>query len=110
MKITNIKILSASFLRLMPIWIINNIKMWYYNRIDLSEGIDVNKAGKSKECDIYRYWYFLNKGFKFQPNVCNECHDLLMISMNLSSIATLALKSKVVIITLLSVELAKVTP
>ena len=30
---------------------------------------------------------FLNKGFKFQPNVCNRCLDLLMMSMNLSDIA-----------------------
>ena len=30
--------------------------------------------------------YFLNKGFKLQPNVCNRCHDLLMMSLNLSDI------------------------
>ena len=35
---------------------------------------------------------FLDKGFKFQPNVCNGCHDLLMISMNLSDIAILNIK------------------
>ena len=35
----------------------------------------------------------LNKGFKFQPNVCNECHDLLMMSINLSDIAVLRIKS-----------------
>ena len=32
-------------------------------------------------------WYFLNYSFKFQPNVCNRCHDLLMMSMNFSNIA-----------------------
>ena len=26
-------------------------------------------------------------GFKFQPNVCNRCHDLLMMSMNFNDIA-----------------------
>ena len=41
--------------------------MLYYARIDVSEGIDVNKTSKSKECDICHYWYFLNKGFKFHP-------------------------------------------
>ena len=35
----------------------------------------------------------LNKGFKFQPNVCNRCHNLLMISMNLGDIAILNIKS-----------------
>ena len=34
------------------------------------------------------YWHFLNHGFKFQPNVCNRCHDLLMMSINLSDIAS----------------------
>ena len=61
--------------------------MLYYDRIDVSEGIDVNKTSKSEECDICHYWCFLNRGFKFQPNICNRSHDLLMMSMNLSSIA-----------------------
>ena len=30
--------------------------------------------------------------FKFQPYVCNRCHDLLMISMNLSNVAILNIK------------------
>ena len=47
-----------------------------YDRIDVSEGIDVNKTSKSRECDICPYWYFLNKGFSSQPNVCNGCHDV----------------------------------
>ena len=52
----------------------------YFDRIDLSEGIDVEKTIASKDFDICHYWYFLNKGFKFQPNVCNKCHDLLVMS------------------------------
>ena len=66
--------------------------MLYYDRTDVSEGIDVNKTSKSKECNICHFWHFLNKGFKFQPNVCNRCHDLLMISMDLSNIAILNIK------------------
>ena len=54
--------------------------------MDVSEGVEVNKTSALKECEICHYWYFLNKGFNFQPNVCNRCHDLLMISMNLSNI------------------------
>ena len=60
--------------------------MLYFYRINFSEEIDVNKAGESKECDIFHYWYFLDKGLKFQPDVCNGFHDLLMMSMNLSNI------------------------
>ena len=32
---------------------------------------------------------FLNKGFKFEADACNGCHDLLMLSINLSNIAVL---------------------
>ena len=39
--------------------------MMYYNRYDTSEGIDIDKTNVSKECDIYHYWYFKVKEFKF---------------------------------------------
>ena len=68
------------------------LKTLYFDRIDVSEGTDVNNTSASKVCDICCYWYFLNKGFKFQPNVCIRCHDLLMMSMNLSDIAILNIK------------------
>ena len=61
--------------------------MLHYDRTDVSEGIDVNKTSASKECDICYYWYFLNYSFNLQPNSCNRCHDLLMISKKLSHIA-----------------------
>ena len=37
------------------------------DKIDISEGIDVNKANLSKECDICHYWYFKDTGFKYEP-------------------------------------------
>ena len=67
--------------------------MLYFDRIDVSEGIDVNKTNASTESDIFHYWYFLNKCFKFQPNICNRCHHLLIMSMNLSNIVILNIKS-----------------
>ena len=36
----------------------NKIKMLYYDKIDVSEGTDVNGASPLKECDIGHYWYF----------------------------------------------------
>ena len=51
----------------------NNIKMLYFDTIDVSEGTDINKTNKSKECDICCY---LNKGFKFQPYACKTFHAL----------------------------------
>ena len=32
--------------------------MIYYNGIDVSEGIDVNKTSESKECDVCHYCFF----------------------------------------------------
>ena len=61
----------------------------YYDRIDASGGNNVNKTSKSKKCD----WYFLHKDFNFQTHVYNGYHNLLMISMNISDIAILNIKS-----------------
>ena len=66
--------------------------MLYFDRIDVSEGIDINETSESKECNICHYCFFLDKGFKFQPNVCDGYHDLLMMSMNLSDIGILNIK------------------
>ena len=69
------------------------LQMLYFDRINVSEGINVNKANAPKECDICHYWYFLNKGSKFQPNFRNRSHDLLIMSMNLRDIVILNIKS-----------------
>ena len=66
--------------------------MLYYGRIDISEGIDINKTSESKKSNICHYSYFLNKRFKFQPNVCNGYHHLVILSMNLSCVAILNIK------------------
>ena len=38
-----------------------NYKMLIYDRIDTSEGIDVDKTNESKECKLCHYWYFFLK-------------------------------------------------
>ena len=70
----------------------NIIKMLYYDRINGSEGIDVNKTSELKECNICHYCYSLNKVFKFEANARNRCHELLIMSINLSNIAILNIK------------------
>ena len=37
--------------------------MIYYDRTNVSEGIDINKISASKECDISSNWYLLDKGY-----------------------------------------------
>ena len=46
-----------------------------------------DRINESKEYDICQYLYFSDNSFKFQPDVCNGSHDLLIMSMNLSDIA-----------------------
>ena len=53
-----------------------------HNRIDILEGIDVNKTNASKECDICHYWYFKDIGFKYEKYICNGCHDLMQKAMS----------------------------
>ena len=65
--------------------------MLQYEKIDVSERIDVNKTGASKECELCHYWFFKNVGFKFEKHVCNRCHDLLMMAYSLKIIAELLL-------------------
>ena len=66
--------------------------MLYYDRAEVSEGTDVNKTSPSKKCDDSHYSYFLNYSFQFYTNVCSRCHDLLMMSINLSDVSVLNIK------------------
>ena len=58
--------------------------MLEYYRIDISEGLGINKTNASKECDICHYWYFLDKNFEYELYLCNGCHDLNQKAMNFS--------------------------
>ena len=66
--------------------------MLEYDRIDISEGIDVNKTNASEECDICQYWYFKDIGFKYEPYPCNGCHGLMQKTMNFNDIAIVSVK------------------
>ena len=63
-----------------------------YQKIDVSEGIDVNKTSASKECEHCHYWFFKDIVFKFEEHVCNKCHDLLTNAYSLKNIAILSAK------------------
>ena len=66
--------------------------MLEYDRIDISEEIDVNKTSASKECDICHYLYFKDIGFKYEPNLCNGCHDLMQKDMSFNDVAIVYVK------------------
>ena len=66
--------------------------MLQYKRIDISEGIGVNKTNLSKECHICLYWYFKDIGFKYEPYLCNGCHDLMQKAMSFNDVAIVYVK------------------
>ena len=63
-----------------------------YQKINVSEGIDVKKTSESKEHELCHYWFFKDVGLKFEKHVCNGCHDLLMMAYSLKNIAILSAK------------------
>ena len=66
--------------------------MLEYDKIDISEGIDIDKINASKECDICHYWYFLDKNFNYEPHLCNACRDLMQQAMNFNDAALVSIK------------------
>ena len=65
------------------------VRMLEYDRIDISEGIDVNKNKLvSKECWICGYWYFINKNFNYQKHLCSGCHDMSLKANSMHNLAT----------------------
>ena len=66
--------------------------MLEYERIDISEGIDVDKTILSKECDICHYWYFKGIAFKYESYLCSGCHDLMQKAISFNKIAIVYIK------------------
>ena len=66
--------------------------MLEYDRINICEGIEVNKTSLSRECDIYHFWYFKNIGFKHEPYLSNGCHDLMQKAMSFNNVAIIYVK------------------
>ena len=63
-----------------------------YDRIDISERVDVNKENLSKKCDIFHYWFFIDVGFTQEKYLCNGCHDLIQKAMCFNNVAIVYVK------------------
>ena len=49
------------------------------DRINISEGIDINKCEEtSRESSLCKFYYFLDKNFKYGPYLCDGCYDMFM--------------------------------
>ena len=85
------KLYPQDFLRWCFVWI-KRTKMLEYDKIDIWEGIDVNKRSLLKECDIRHYWYFKGVGVKYEPYLCNGCHDLRQKAMSFNNVPIVYVK------------------
>ena len=59
--------------------------------IDLSKRINPGKVITVKNVFDYHYCQF-NHGFKFRDSVCNACHDLKILCLNISNIAIITVE------------------
>ena len=58
--------------------------MLEYDRIDISEGIDIKKCKEtSKECSLCKFYYFLDKNFNYGPYLCNGCYDMSLKAISM---------------------------
>ena len=72
--------------------------MLVYEKIDISDGIDVDMPDKSKECMLCHYWYFLDKSFSYRPYLCDGCYNMIQKRNKLKNIAIVHIKENVYII------------
>ena len=62
--------------------------MLEYDRIDVSEGIEIKKCKEtSRECKLCKFYYFLDKNFNYGLYLCNGCHDMSLKAVSIKNLA-----------------------
>ena len=65
------------------------------DKIDISEGNDLNKTNKLKKCMFCHYWYFLDKNFSYGPYLCDGCYNMTEKCNKLKNIAIICINKNV---------------
>ena len=61
--------------------------MFEYDRINISEGIDIEKCREtSKECNLCKFYYVLDKNFNHGPYLCDGCYGMLMKAVSIKNL------------------------
>ena len=62
--------------------------MLEYDRIGISEGIDVKECNEmSIKGSVCKFYYFLNKNFNYQTYLCDGCHDISIKATSMQKLA-----------------------
>ena len=62
--------------------------MLEYDRIDISEAIDIKKCKEtSRECSLCKFYYFSDKNFNYGPYLCNGCYDMSLKVISMKNLA-----------------------
>ena len=62
-------------------------KMLEYDRIDISEGIDIKKCKEtSRECSLCKFYYFLDKNFNYGPYLCDGCYNMSIKAVSMQNL------------------------
>ena len=57
------------------------------DRIDISEDIDINKCEEtSRKFSLCKFYYFLDKNFKYGPYLCDDCYDMSMKAVSIPNL------------------------
>ena len=61
--------------------------MLEYDRMDISEGIDIYKCEEtSGRCSLCKFYYFLDKNFSYGPFLCNGCYDMSLKAVSMQNL------------------------
>ena len=69
--------------------------MLAYERIDISDGIDIKTSDEPKECTLCHYWYFLDKSFSYGLYLCDGCYNMTQKCNKVKNIAIIRIKKTV---------------
>ena len=62
--------------------------MLEYDKIDTSEGINIKKCKRTcRECNLCKFYYFLDKNSSYGPYLCNGCYDMSLKAISMKNLA-----------------------
>ena len=67
-------------------------KMSAHERINISDGIDVNNSDESKKSTLCHYWYFLDKKLSYGLSLCGGSYNMIQKCNKLKHIAIIRIK------------------